>query len=129
MCGKAATPLYYIIVMIQLTIMTPWLVKSRKKWMYLVSPAYLVIIYTYNIVTGTMPLLYETLFPAWFFFYLLGMDCRSGNIKKWIKKVNIYWVVVALFVSIVEAFILKIIGCEDGFVGKRKTNRRLERLL
>ena len=87
--------------------------------MYLVTPAYLVIIYTYNIVTGTMPLLYETLFPAWFFFYLLGMDCRSGNIKKWIKKVNIYWVVVVLFVSIAEAFILKIIGCEDGFVASQ----------
>ena len=58
--------------------------------MYLITPTYLVIIYTYNIVTGTVPLLYETLFPAWFSFYLLGMDCRSGNIGKWIKKINIY---------------------------------------
>lgn len=83
--------------------------------MYLVTPAYLVIIYTYNIVNGTVPLLYETLFPAWFFFYLLGMDCRSGNIGNWIKRINIYWVAMALFVSIAEAFLLKIIGCADGF--------------
>ena len=102
--------------MIQLTIITPWLVRHRKKWMYLVTPVYLVIIYTYNIVTGTVPLLYETLFPAWFFFYLLGMDCRSGNIGKWIKKINIYWVFVALIVSIAEATILKIAGGADGFV-------------
>lgn len=114
--GKAATPLYYIVVMIQLTIITPWLIRHRKKWMYLITPIYLVIIYTYNIATGTVPLLYETLFPAWFFFYLLGMDCRSGNIGKWIKKINIYWVVIALLISIAEAFILKIVGCADGFV-------------
>lgn len=84
--------------------------------MYLVTPAYLIIIYTYNIVNGTVPLLYETLFPAWFFFYLLGMDCRSGNIGNWIKKINIFLVATALLVSIAEAFILKIVGCADGFV-------------
>lgn len=115
-CGKAATPLYYIVVMIQLTIITPWLIRPRKKWIYLITPAYLVIIYTYNIVTRTVPLLYETLFPAWFFFYLLGMDCRSGKIEKWIKKNNIYWVVIALLISIAEAVILKTVGCVDGFV-------------
>lgn len=115
-CGKAATPFYYIVVMIQLTIITPWLIRHRKKWMYLITPVYMVIIYTYNIVTGTVPLLYETLFPAWFFFYLLGMDCHSGKIGKWIKKINIYWVAVALIISIFEAFILKIVGCADGFV-------------
>lgn len=84
--------------------------------MYLVTPVYLVIIYTYNIVTGTVPLLYETLFPAWFFFYLLGIDCRSEKIGKWIKKINIYWVVIALLISIVEAVILKTVGCAHGFV-------------
>lgn len=115
-CGKAATPFYYIVVMIQLTIITPWLVRNRKKWMYLVTPTYLVIIYIYNIATGTVPLFYETLFPAWFFFYLFGMDCRSGNIGKWRERVNIIWVAIALCASITEVFILKGIGCTDGFV-------------
>ena len=63
-CGKAATPLYYIVVMIQLTIITPWLIRPRKKW---------------------------------------------------IKKINIYWVVIALLISIAEAVILKTVGCADGF--------------
>lgn len=115
-CGKATTPFYYIIVMIQLTIMTPWLIRYRKKWMYLITPTYLVIIYTYNIVTGTVPLLYETLFPAWFFFYLLGMDCRSGEIEKWRERINVRWVAITLCISITEAFILKMLGCADGFV-------------
>lgn len=118
-CGKSATPFYYVIVMMQLTIITPWLIRCRKKWMYLVTPAYLTIIYTYNIVTGTVPLFYETLFPAWFFFYLLGMDCRSGNIGKLLKNVkNVkgYWITIALFVSVAEAFVLNKVGCADGFV-------------
>lgn len=84
--------------------------------MYLITPVYLVMIYTYNIVTGTVPLLYETLFPAWFFFYLCGMDCRTGNIGKWIEGINVCWVIIALCASIAEAFILKRIGCADGFV-------------
>ena len=115
-CGKAATPFYYIIVMIQLTIITPWLIRHRRKWTYLITPIYLVIIYTYNIATGTVLLLYETFFPAWFFFYILGMDCRAGAIWKLREKVNICWVVIALCVSIAEAFILKATGCADGFV-------------
>ena len=114
--GKAATPFYYIVVMIQLTIITPWLIRYRKKWMYLITPAYLVIIYAYNIVTGTLPLFYATLFPAWLFFYLLGMDCRSGHIENLLKNINGYWIIIALFVSVTEAFILKKVGCADGFV-------------
>lgn len=43
--GKVAIPFYYIVVMIQLTIITQWLIRSRMKWMYLVTPAYMVIIY------------------------------------------------------------------------------------
>lgn len=38
------------------------------------------------------------------------------NIGNWIKKINIYWVAIALLVSIAEAFILKIVGCADGFI-------------
>ena len=82
----------------------------------MITPTYLVIIYTYNIVTGTVPLLYETLFPAWFFFYLLGMDCRSGEIEKWRERINVRWVAITLCISITEAFILKMLGCADGFV-------------
>lgn len=115
-CGKAATPFYYIVVMLQLTVITPWLIKHRRNWMYLVTPAYLVVIYTYNIVSGSMLRLYETFFPAWFFFYILGMDCRSGKCDRLIDKVNGSWVVAALSLSIGEAYGLRVVGCADGFV-------------
>lgn len=44
------------------------------------------------------------------------MDCRSGNSGKLIKKINIYWVIIALLISIVESFILKTVACADGVV-------------
>ena len=35
LCGKAAAPFYYIITMLQLTVISPWLIKHRKNGMYL----------------------------------------------------------------------------------------------
>lgn len=73
--GKSATPFYYIVVLIQLTVITPWLVKIVKeksyisKALWLVTPTYLLYVYAWNVITGTSPYLYETLFPAWFGFY------------------------------------------------------------
>lgn len=37
------------------------------------TPLYLVYLYTWNCIVGTSPRLYETLFPAWFGFYYLGI--------------------------------------------------------
>lgn len=114
--GKAVAPLYYIIVLIQLTIMTPWLVKNRKKYMYLLTPVYLIILYWFNVKNGHTPMCYETLFPAWFSFYLLGLDCKDKKFVSRLKeKINFGWVLVALLISISEAFILLNIGCSDGF--------------
>ena len=116
-CGDAAVPLYYIVVLVQLTIITPWLLTHRKSWMYLITPIYLLILYTYNLVHGFMPVLYETLFPAWFFFYLFGMDCRSGKYERLIKKISIRWILVFLIISTAETYVLKyVFGGNDSFV-------------
>ena len=115
--GKAATPLYYILVLLQLTLFTPYLVKNRKRWMYLITPVYLVILYIFNIATGGMPRFYETFFPAWFIFYILGMDCRSGRIK--VQKIKRWWIAIALGVSFIEAFVLMKIGCSVGFASSQ----------
>lgn len=82
--GKAATPFYYIVVLIQLTVITPWLVnvvkdsKTIKNLLWLITPCYLLYIYVWNLMTGYSPRLYETLFPAWFGFYYLGINVRCG---------------------------------------------------
>lgn len=111
--GKAAGPLYYILVLLQFTILTPYLIRKRKSWMYFVTPIYLVLLYVYNITTGNMPLFYETLFPAWFVFYILGMDAREGKLDG--VKVKGWMIGLALMASFGEAFLLMNIGCSAGF--------------
>lgn len=115
--GKSATPFYYIIVLMQLTVMTPWLVKIVKqnvivsRILWLVTPFYLVCLYTWNYIVGTSLRLYETLFPAWFGFYYLGIQVRCG------MRVNSNRYVVAgtLLLSCVEAVGLRAAGFDIGF--------------
>ena len=115
--GKSATPFYYIIVLMQLTVMTHWLVKIVKqngivsRILWLVTPFYLVYLYTWNYIVGTSPRLYETLFPAWFGFYYLGIQVRCG------MKVNSnrYMVAGTLLLSCVEAVGLRAAGFDIGF--------------
>ena len=115
--GKSATPFYYIVVLMQLTAIAPWLVKIVKqngmgsRVLWLVMPLYLVYFYTWNYVVGTSPRLYETLFPAWFGFYYLGIQVRCG----WKLNGNGYAVAGTLLLSCVEAVGLRAVGLDIGF--------------
>lgn len=115
--GKAATPFYYIVVLLQLTLITPCIVKivhkGKKlgKICWFITPIYIVYVYMYNIITGHAPLLYETLFPAWFIFYYLGIEVRHGMKLNGNLKV----VIMAFLVSCLEAFLLKYYGMSSGF--------------
>lgn len=115
--GKSATPFYYIVVLIQLTIITPWLVhvvkesKTIKNLLWLITPCYLLYVYAWNFTTGSSPRLYETLFPAWFGFYYLGITVRCG-LK---LKCSGWEVLIAWAVSCVEALALRKLGMSMGF--------------
>lgn len=115
--GKSATPFYYIVVLVQLTVITPWLVKIIKqngiisRILWVVTPVYLVYLYAWNYIVGASPRLYETLFPAWFGFYYLGIQVRCG----WKLKGNGYVVAAALLLSCVEAVGLRAAGLDIGF--------------
>lgn len=115
--GKSATPFYYIIVLLQLTIITPWLVKVVKehgitrKLLWLVTPVYLTYVYVWNFMTGSFPQLYETLFPAWFGFYYLGIHVRCGMKFKCSGKM----VAGAWLLSCAEALSLRASGMSMGF--------------
>lgn len=115
--GKSATPFYYIVVLVLLTVITPWLVKIIKqngiisRILWVVTPVYLVYLYTWNYIVGASPRLYETLFPAWFGFYYLGIQVRCG----WKLKGNGYVVAAALLLSCVEAVGLRAAGLDIGF--------------
>lgn len=121
--GKSATPFYYVVVLIQLTVITPWLVhvvkesRTIKNLLWLITPCYLLYIYVWNFSMGSSPRLYETLFPAWFGFYYLGINIRCGlKLKCSGWKVLIAWVI-----SCVEALALRKLGMSVGFYTSQLT--------
>lgn len=115
--GKSATPFYYIVVLVQLTIITPWLVRVVNKGgktrtvLWMVTPAYLVLLYGVNCITGKSPVLYETFFLAWFGFYYLGIRVRCG------RKLKGSWLMICLtfLFSCAEAFLLRYCGMSRSF--------------
>lgn len=114
--GGASTQLYYIVVMIQLTLLTPILVRIKnRKWLYVITPIYFVYLYIYNIYMGEVPPLFGKIFPAWFIFYVFGMDCREGKFNNLANKINVWFVALAFALSLGESFLLLNVGCSYQF--------------
>lgn len=66
-----------------------------------------------------MPLFYETFFPAWFLFYILGMDCKSGRMDRFVSNSNVFWILVALGLSFCESLLLIKSGCNMSFAASQ----------
>ncbi|MCB2293947.1 acyltransferase [Clostridium algoriphilum] len=84
--GQASTPLYYIVVLIQLVIITPLLIKClRNKYLNLVAlcitPTFLIIMYAYTYITKDQIPFYATVFPGWFLFYYIGLHVKLNGFK------------------------------------------------
>ena len=110
--GRAVAPLYYILVLFQLTLLTLYILKKKeKKWMYLITPIYLSVVYIWTIITDAPPKLYGTFFPAWLLFYLLGIDCRAGKLERYVQKSGCLWVMIALCIELLEVAVMSIGGC------------------
>ena len=111
--GKAATPFYYILVLLQLLILTPLFLRFLEKRMtcipYLLSAAYLVFLYIYVCSKGQMPPLYATVFLPWAGFYMLGIQCRQKDKIKITLSGYIVYILPALMIilELAEAFVLK----------------------
>jgi hypothetical protein len=108
--GGAAVPFYYIIVLLQLTLLTPLLVYKRNWMLYLITPIYLIFIYSYRFISNNNFQYFGTLFPNWLIFYIFGMDCKAGKFDKLINMINIFWVLGCLLLSIGEAYLLLYLG-------------------
>jgi len=114
--GRTAPHLYYIIVLIQLTIIAPLLLKvirGKGKWiLYLITPVWLICIYIWCYTMGEVPPLYHTFFPAWIGFYVWGMECRNKKYEcfRWI------WLIpVAVLMEVAEAYISLKLGAPVAF--------------
>lgn len=79
---------------------------------------FIIFVYIYNIIFNQSPPLYETLFPAWFSFYYLGIlaRIRRNQVDTFIKKVGQpHWLIISCLLGICESIFLKRIGYNTGF--------------
>lgn len=115
--GDAAIQLYYIVVLLQLTLLTPLIIRIKKgRWLYLITPIYYIICYISNFLTGRNSKIWSVLFPAWIIYYILGMDSRKHVFDNVLNKFSGWKVGGALFLSILEAYILNAFGYNYEFV-------------
>lgn len=108
--GKASGQLYYILVLFQLVLLSPLIIRllASPRWrivLYLLTPIHLAVIYIFNLTADGI-LYYETVFTAWLLFYLLGLDAKTGRFDYLIERVNGCHVMLLLMLSIAEAFML-----------------------
>lgn len=110
--GKAAGPLYYIIVLLQLTIITPALVKYKPKrvdLLWLVTPIALIFIYWSAVRLNSIPWMLDTFFPIWFCFYYIGLLLSNDNLKMkdFMLQIGKWpYVVLAFGLNILESYLL-----------------------
>lgn len=115
--GSSSAQLYFILVLLQLVIITPFLAKNieNKKNIticLLITPINLVVIYLYNIIKGSQLPLYSLFFTVWFIFYYLGILVRKNQIKidKFISKISlkksIVIVLISFMIAVIESIVL-----------------------
>lgn len=126
--GGASTPLYYLVVLMQLVILTPILLECLKsKWLnrlcFLITPMYLLVMYYYQFSNHRQMPFYSIFCFAWFIFYYFGLYVnymklyKSSNDK--LKTNAVFLVLVALCLSIVECYVLLYFGASDGFASSQ----------
>lgn len=107
--GTGSDHLYYIVVLLQLTLLTPFLIqitqaRPQAKWLlFAITPLYLLYLYWYDFSHGTLPPYYNLPFPAWFIFYYGGFLVKQRTCRTFSLKVILSLLVVAGFLSLAES--------------------------
>lgn len=116
--GMTAGHLYFIVVLVQFTLLTPLIarvVQTRWVWCaYAVTPAYLAGMYVFAFSTGGLPPSYNYLFAGWAVFYVLGMHVKASG---WRPRVSTAaaLLVVTLVLAIAESYVLLELGMPSSF--------------
>lgn len=83
----SAGHLYYLLVLLQLIIITPFLYKlldnkKTKKILYLITPVYLIIVLVVNIICKTNVPYYQFYIFGWLLYYLIGLEKEKIKASK-----------------------------------------------
>ncbi len=110
--GGAFFPLYFLIVLMELKLISPWIVRHIKNlakgycfykdWALLITPAMLCVLYVIQYVTRQQPLVYAQIFPTWFLPYYAGALMKFGGIKV-NAPVALCCTLLGLYLSILES--------------------------
>lgn len=108
--GKAAVPFYYLVVLMQLTLLTPIFIKCSEKKILsnaclLITPLFLLVIYSYQIITKHSLPYYSVFFCSWCIFYYLGIFVFQKKYKKCIGNPYVLLLVAGLL-SVLEGILL-----------------------
>lgn len=126
--GLSSGQLYFILVLLQLTLITPLLIKTIKnnqgtKILFLLTPLYLLCLYFYGAFFENQLLFYQTYFPAWFIFYYAGLFIRIKGFKPFFKKIQLFNSILFCFIgfilSIIEGYSLLALGYSEGFASSQ----------
>ncbi|MBE6401789.1 MAG: acyltransferase [Verrucomicrobia bacterium] len=115
--GSATAPLYFLHVLLQLTLITPILVAIIRgeslfskvlKWgLFGTTPLYILVRYGYDFCAGTDLPHYELPCFAWFTYYYLGLFCAQNR--------GLKTKTLGLFPSVLIAFLALFIAIWEGF--------------
>lgn len=84
--GRVGTPFYFVLVLIQFTLLLPLLVRlseslKGKIAVYGVCGLWIGIVYAYNYIAKDSLPVYETIFLTWLIMYFSGLLCRKNAWK------------------------------------------------
>jgi len=122
--GQSSGQLYFVLVLLQLTIITPFLIKTIRddRWrkiLFSITPVYLLGLYLYAAVFKKQLPYYQALFPAWFGFYYVGLWIKIKGFKPSFRKQKLIGSIIlclaALLFSIIEGFGLLALDFPEGF--------------
>lgn len=114
--GQCCGIYYFIIVYIQLTILTPWISRliQSKYWKlgFLITPIFIAIEYIYTINNNSIVFPFNALFfVVWFIFFYLGMCIRNGNISISLNFKRLYCLfIVGYVIQLIESIIWYVYG-------------------
>lgn len=112
--GRSAAHLYFILVLVQLVILTPLLVRAvRTRWWWAllgVPLLHATVLTALALTAGGLPPGYESVFTAWFAFYYVGLRVRHVAPSWPSPRVAIGLAAGALLVSVAAAYALITLG-------------------
>lgn len=123
--GASVRHLYFIVVLLQLTVLTPLLLRAletRWRWLlWAVTPAYLVWLYARTLTDGAPPAFANTWLFGWFAFYLAGLWVRRYGAPRIGVGAAVGAVLVTVAASTVESYGLIAAGVDIGFAASQLT--------